>query len=44
MLDKEGVPKLDIFDKNGSYLNSKGYEIWRDAVRKVIIEAEWPHE
>ena len=44
MLGKEGKPKLNIFEKDGLHLNSKGYEIWREVVRKVIIEAEWPYE
>ena len=44
LLGQEGKPKRKFFDKNGLYLNSKGYQIWREAVRSVIIEGEWPHE
>ena len=44
MFGKEGKLKLNIFDEDGLHLNSKGYKIWREVVRKVIIEAEWPYE
>jgi len=44
MLDQERKPYSTIFDEDGLNLNSKGYEIWRESVRGVIIEAEWPYE
>tara|TARA_B100001094_G_scaffold327722_1_gene386530 strand:- start:83 stop:769 length:687 start_codon:yes stop_codon:yes gene_type:complete len=44
MLDKGRKPYPSIFDDDGLNLNTKGYEIWRESVRRVIIEAEWPHE
>lgn len=44
MLDQERKPYSTIFVEDGLNLNSKGYEIWRESVRGVIIEAEWPFE
>ena len=44
MLGEDGEPRGDIFKEDKLHMNRKGYEIWRDALRSVIIKAEWPHE
>ncbi len=44
MLGDDGEPRADIFKEDGLHMNRKGYEIWRDVVRPVLIKAEWPHE
>jgi lysophospholipase L1-like esterase len=44
MLDEEGKPRADIFKEDKLHMNRRGYEIWRDILRPIIIKAEWPHE
>jgi hypothetical protein len=33
-----------LFAEDALEMNRQGYEVWRDALRSVIIKAEWPHE
>ena len=35
-----GKPKNDIFIKDNLHLNTKGYDLWAEAVRKVLIPVE----
>lgn len=44
MLGEDGDPRPDIFKEDKLQMNRKGYELWRDALRSVLIKAEWPHE
>lgn len=44
MLGEDGEPRGDIFEEDKLHMNRKGYELWRDALRPVIIKAEWPRE
>lgn len=36
MLDESGNPHSDIWLDDGLHMNRKGYDIWRDAVRKIL--------
>ncbi len=40
MLNGVGEPRPDIFVADGLHLNDAGYDIWRDAVRPVLVVAE----
>lgn len=40
MLNEKGMPFPDIFKADNLHMNRKGYIIWRDAVRPVLVEAE----
>ncbi len=40
MLGEDGRPKPELFEDDELHLNRAGYEIWRDAVRPVLIEGE----
>ena len=44
MLDESGQPRNDIFQSDKLHMVRKGYEIWRDAVRPVLVAAEEKHE
>ena len=44
MLGEDGTPRADLFAEDALEMNRQGYEVWRDALRSVIIKAEWPHE
>ncbi len=44
MLDKAGRPKPEIFLDDKLHMNAKGYAIWRDAVRPVLVKLEAPLE
>ena len=44
MLNRKGEPRAEIFVKDNLHLNRQGYEIWRDAVRPVLVTAESGHE
>lgn len=37
---ESGKPKSDIFIKDDLHLNSKGYDLWAEAVKKVVIPVE----
>lgn len=40
MLDADGRPRADIFVADGLHMNDAGYDIWRDAVRPVLLAGE----
>ena len=44
MLGKDGKPPSSIFVEDRLHMNDAGYDIWRDAVRAVLIDAEVRHE
>jgi lysophospholipase L1-like esterase len=44
MLGDDGKPKPDLFIKDNLHLNRKGYELWRDTIRPVLVEAERKYE
>ena len=44
MLNDAGEPLEDIFIADQLHMNGAGYDIWRDAVRSLLVEAEQAHE
>mgnify|MGYP001211325792 CR=1 FL=1 len=44
MLGADGTPKPGIFVQDNLHMNGAGYDLWRDAVRPVVVEAEKAHE
>ena len=44
MLGEDGTPRPDIFLDDNLHMNRKGYEIWRDTVRPVLVEREAGYE
>jgi lysophospholipase L1-like esterase len=44
MLQPNGQVMTDIFVEDNLHLNEKGYKIWTEAVRAVLIPAEAKHE
>lgn len=44
MLGGDGEPLADIFIPDMLHMNGAGYDIWRDAVRGVLVEAEGDFE
>ena len=40
MLNEDGEPRPNIFVEDGLHMNGAGYDIWRDAVRPVLLTAE----
>lgn len=44
MLGEDGKPLAEIFVADMLHMNGKGYDIWRDAVRPVLVEAERAYE
>lgn len=44
MLDVDGKPRADLFIKDNLHLNRKGYELWRDTIRPILVEAERKYE
>lgn len=44
MLNADGEPRGDIFLDDQLHMNDAGYDIWRDAVRPVLVAAEAGHE
>lgn len=40
MLDAEGQPRPELFAKDNLHMTRAGYEVWRDAVRPVLLKAE----
>ncbi|MEO0476121.1 MAG: SGNH/GDSL hydrolase family protein [Planctomycetota bacterium] len=44
MLDDQGQPRADLFVKDNLHLNRKGYELWRDTIRPIVVEAEKEYE
>lgn len=44
MLGDDGQPRAELFVNDRLHMNRAGYELWRDAVRPVLVEAERRHE
>jgi lysophospholipase L1-like esterase len=44
MLGDDGKPRADLFIKDNLHLNRKGYELWRDTIRPILVEAERKYE
>jgi len=44
MLNSDGHVKTDIFEKDNLHMNRKGYLIWRDVLKPILIEKELPFE
>lgn len=44
MLGVDGKPRADLFIKDNLHLNRKGYELWRDTIRPILVEAERKYE
>ena len=44
MLNDAGEPLKNIFIADQLHMNGAGYDIWRDTVRPVLVEAERAHE
>jgi len=44
MLGGDGKPLVEIFVADMLHMNDLGYDIWRDAVRPVLVEAERAYE
>jgi lysophospholipase L1-like esterase len=44
MLNEAGTPREDIFVEDGLHMNAKGYDLWRDAVRPVVMAQELEFE
>lgn len=44
MLGDDGKPRADLFIKDKLHLNRKGYELWRDTIRPILVEAERKYE
>ena len=44
MLGEDNQPRPDLFAPDGLHLNELGYQLWRDAVRPVLLEAELEFE
>jgi len=44
LLGKNGKPLRDIFLKDNLHMNRKGYLLWRDAIRPVLLEKELEYE
>ena len=42
MLDADGKPRNDIFLGDNLHMNRKGYLIWRDALRPILVKRELP--
>ena len=44
MLSRHGSPFEDIFVEDMLHMNAKGYAIWKDAVRPIMMEKEGAYE
>ena len=44
MLGEDGTPLPEIFVADDLHMNDAGYDIWRDTVRPIVVEAEVAHE
>jgi lysophospholipase L1-like esterase len=44
MLNEKGMPREDIFIADGLHMNAKGYDLWREALRPVLLPAELEFE
>ena len=44
MLSRDGSPFEDIFVEDMLHMNAKGYAIWKDAVRPIMMEKGGAYE
>ena len=44
MLGEDGKPLPEIFVADNLHMNDAGYDIWRDVVRPILVDAEVGHE
>lgn len=44
MLNEQGMPREDIFIADGLHMNAKGYDLWREALRPILLSAELEFE
>jgi len=44
MLNEQGMPREEIFVADGLHMNAKGYDLWREALRPVLLQAELEFE
>jgi lysophospholipase L1-like esterase len=44
MLNKQGMPKKEIFIADNLHMNSKGYEIWTKTLKPILLETELRYE
>ena len=44
MLGKDGKPKAELYVKDRLHMSRAGYDVWRDAIRPMLVEAEREHE
>ena len=44
MLNKQGNPKKEIFKKDMLHMNEKGYALWTNAVRPIVLKTELQYE
>lgn len=44
MLGNDGQPRPELFVEDRLHLNRAGYELWRDTIRPVLVQAEHQHE
>jgi lysophospholipase L1-like esterase len=44
MLDADGQPCKDLFQKDNLHMTRPGYVVWRDVLRPVLLKAELPFE
>lgn len=44
MLDENGDMRPDIFVKDNIHMNEKGYQLWKEAVRPVLVDKEAAYE
>ena len=42
MLDAQGQVKTDLFIADGLHMNRKGYVIWRDTLRPILVQHKTP--
>lgn len=40
MLNEQGLPKKEIFLEDNLHMNSKGYEIWTNTLKPILLETE----
>ena len=44
MMDDEGNPRKGIIREDDLHMKREGYEIWRDTLRPILLEAELQYE
>jgi len=44
MLNDAGEPRPDLFIEDDLHMNRKGYEVWRDTIRPILVDTEKQYE